>query len=148
MEKKRETLTEKTIRILTTIPRPFIVCIDGIWRKVEGVYILPLIEPFKIKYILNGLEYSSDSSIAIDVRGYEEKIIEQKVISKNLETLPPKLKQKDDGDGFNWTVDVPPTFRLTTNRTPRVGRQRIRRTVEAEVENIVRPEPPPAAFIP
>lgn len=143
MEKKRETLTEKTLRILTTVHRPFIICIDGIWREVMGVYVLPLIEPYKIKYILNGLEFGSNTSQSIDVYGYDEKYICDRIVQRNLESLPaaPKRKQKEDDN--TMVFDARPRFYADVAR-PRTNNTRRFRT---ERLAFVEPELAPPVFV-
>ena len=136
MEKKRETLTEKTLRILTTVHRPFIICIDGIWREVMGVYVLPLIEPYKIKYILNGLEFESNTNQAFDVYGYDEKYIGDRIIQKNLESLPAVPKQNQKEDDTTIIIDTPRFFangHVRLNRTTNIRRNR-NAFVEPELE--------------
>jgi hypothetical protein len=149
MEKKRETLTEKTIRILTTVHRPFIICIDGIWREVSGVYVWPLSEPYKIKYILNGVEFGSDTSKAIDVYGYNENWIENNVVQRNLESFPPVKKQDLKMDNILWDAPAPPVF--YNNDTPRMGHvftRNARRIRERLVPVDIEPELPPITTAP
>lgn len=87
--KDNETPEEKTRRKLTTIPRPFAVCIDGIWRMVYGVYIEPLKEPFKVKCVFNGKEVLVTSHKKYtDYHGYRDEDVEYAVVKKNIATLP------------------------------------------------------------
>jgi hypothetical protein len=89
-----ETPAEKTKRQLTTVPRLFAVCLDGIWRMVYGVYATPLKEPFKVKCIFNGKEVLVTSNKKyIDYHGYNSEDVEYSVIKKNIGTLPkPKIQ--------------------------------------------------------
>lgn len=84
-----ETPAEKTKRQLTTVPRLFAVCLDGIWRMVYGVYATPLKEPFKVKCVFNGKEVLVTSSKKyVDYHGYNAEDVEYSVIKKNIGTLP------------------------------------------------------------
>lgn len=86
---KRETPKQKVSRILTTVPRLFIISLDGIWRTAYGVYVEPLVEPFIVKVVYNGRSLIfPDPRYCVDYSGYDNGIVEKDIVRRNISTLP------------------------------------------------------------
>lgn len=104
---RRETPREKVERLLATVPRPFVVKIEGIWTVADGVYLYPFKPPFPIRCIYNGRFYFvSDCKHYFDFFSYDESSIENFVIQKNINSFP---KPKD-------LVESQSRFRIYTYR--------------------------------
>lgn len=74
---------EKTIRLLTTVPRLFIFSLDNIWRCAKGVYVYPC-DTIKINY--NGHELTLH--VFIDCYSIPKDKVDNRIINLNLSSIP------------------------------------------------------------
>lgn len=93
--------------------RQMIVKIDGIWRQCSGRYVAPLEDPWTVRIILNGRVHIIANNF-LDFDGFKTIEIENEVITRNIQSLPPAASKKKmykpirDMSGRSWQFQTRP----------------------------------------